>query len=419
MAEHVKNGGVNETAPESPTAHNEAPLRIGVIGVGARSPLALNALKASVPAQLVAACEPHPLAKERVTRQLGLRPEEIAITATVTELIGVGIEAAFITSPDDTHADIACELLEAGIAVYVEKPLAITLDSATKILETAYQTGSRLYVGHNMRHMQVVRSMRELILDGRIGEVKAIWCRHFVGTGGDFYFKDWHATRKHGTGLLLQKAAHDIDVMHWLAGSSTRDVVAMGDLMIYGQIASRADHSNELMQDWFSRDNWPPLSQTGLNETVDVEDISMMLMRMDSGVLASYEQCHFTPDYWRNYTVIGTEGRIENFGDGDGGVIKLWNSRSGYRSDGDEEFAIVGDERGHDDADVLIVDEFLRFVVHGDETATSPLGAWNSVAAGILATESLRDGSTPRRVPELPVELVTYFANNQVREVGK
>lgn len=123
----------------------------------------------------------------------------------------------------------------------------------------------------------------------------------------------------------------------------------MGDLMLYGQIGSRADHSNELMQDWFSRDNWPPLSQTGLNETVDVEDISMMLMRMDSGVLASYEQCHFTPDYWRNYTVIGTEGRIENFGDGDGGVIKLWNSRSGYCSDGDEEFAIVGDERGHDD----------------------------------------------------------------------
>ena len=49
----------------------------------------------------------------------------------------------------------------------------------------------------------------------------------------------------------------------------------------------------------------------------------MMLMRMESGVLASYEQCHFAPDYWRNYTVIGTEGRIENFGDGEGGHIKF------------------------------------------------------------------------------------------------
>ena len=37
-------------------------------------------------------------------------------------------------------------------------------------------------------------------------------------------------------------------------------------------------------------------------------------MTLDNGVQASYEQCHFTPDYWRNYTVIGTEGRLENFG---------------------------------------------------------------------------------------------------------
>ena len=53
---------------------------------------------------------------------------------------------------------------------------------------------------------------------GHIGEVKAGWCRHFVGWGGDFYFKDWHADRTKSTGLLLQKGAHDIDVLHWLCG---------------------------------------------------------------------------------------------------------------------------------------------------------------------------------------------------------
>lgn len=390
-------------------------LRVGVIGVGARAPFTLYAEQASVPAEVVAACDPHPLAKKRVARQLKKDPETFTLTSTVSDLIATGIDVAFVTSPDDTHAEYACQLLEAGIPVYVEKPLAITLESATEILRTAYRTGTKLYVGHNMRHMQVVKIMRQLILDGRIGEVKAIWCRHFVGTGGDFYFKDWHATRKHGTGLLLQKAAHDIDVMHWLAGSYTTEVTAMGDLMIYGQITSRADHSNELMTDWYNRENWPPLTQTGLNEVVDVEDISMMLMRMKSGVLASYQQCHFTPDYWRNYTVIGTEGRIENFGDTEGGHIKLWNTRTGYNGEGDEQFPIEGDAHGHDDADVDIVDEFLRFVAHGDETATSPLGAWNSVAAGILATESLRDGSTPREIPQLEPELVDYFVSNQVK----
>ena len=52
-----------------------------------------------------------------------------------------------------------------------------------------------------------------------------------------------------------------------------------------------------------------------------------MLMELDNGVLASYEQCHFTPDYWRSYTVIGDAGRVENFGDGPGGRIAVWDRR--------------------------------------------------------------------------------------------
>lgn len=70
---------------------------------------------------------------------------------------------------------------------------------------------------------------------------------------------------------------------------------------------------------------------------LDIEDISMANMVLDNGVLASYQQCHFTPDYWRNYTVIGTKGRLENFGDDTDAVIKLWNTRSdSYQEDADE-----------------------------------------------------------------------------------
>ena len=82
--------------------------------------------------------------------------------------------------------------------MYLEKPLAITVTSATRVLTTAFETGTKLYVGHNMRHMNVVRSMRDLIRTGRIGEVKAIWCRHFVGSGGDFYFMGCRAARALG-----------------------------------------------------------------------------------------------------------------------------------------------------------------------------------------------------------------------------
>lgn len=400
--------------PMTPTTATTRPeLRIGVVGVGARSDIARHFELPGRRCRITAVAEPHPDGAQRILARLGR--DDITWTRSVSELIDTGIDAALVTSPDDTHATVACELLRAGVPVYVEKPLATRLDDAAAILTTAYETGTKLYVGHNMRHMNVVRSMRDLIRKGTIGEVKAIWCRHFVGHGGDFYFKDWHATREHGTGLLLQKAAHDLDVMHWLADSHTTRVTAMGGLTVYGQITDRMDRRNQLMHEWFSLDNWPPLSQKGLNPVVDVEDISMMLMQLDSGVLASYQQCHYTPDYWRNYTVIGTEGRIENFGDSEGGHIKLWQHRSEWDPEGDATYPITGDARGHNDADILTTGEFIDFITESTPTDTSPLGAYHAVAAAIAATDSLRDGATPRDVPALAPEVISYFENNQVK----
>lgn len=396
-----------------PAASERATLRIGVVGVGARADIAKHFELPRLNCRITAAADPHPDAEARLPRRLGR--SDIKLTRNVTELIAEGIDAALVTSPDDTHAKVTCELLRAGIPVYVEKPLATCMDDAIEILRTAHETGTKLYVGHNMRHMHVVRSMRDLIHRGAIGEVKAIWCRHFVGNGGDYYFKDWHATREHATGLLLQKAAHDLDVMHWLAGSHTEQVTAMGGLTLYDRITDREDRSGQLLGDWFDMGNWPPLSQKGLNPVVDVEDISMMLMRMESGLFASYQQCHYTPDYWRNYTVIGTEGRIENFGDYEGGHIKLWNRRHLYDPEGDARFPIKGDDKGHDDADVLTISEFVSFITDGTPTDTSPLGAWYAVAAAIAATDSLRNGSSPRDVPELAPDIITYFTNNQVK----
>ena len=46
-----------------------------------------------------------------------------------------------------------------------------------------------------------------------------------------------------------------------------------------------------------------------------------MLMELETGALCSYQQCHYAPDGWRNYTIIGTEGRIENFCDYHGHTV--------------------------------------------------------------------------------------------------
>jgi predicted dehydrogenase len=258
--------------------------------------------------------------------------------------------------------------------------------------------------------------MRDLIQQSAIGEVKAIWCRHFVGHGGDFYFKDWHADRSRTTGLLLQKGAHDIDVMHWLADGYTTRVNAMGGLVLYGGIEDRMDRSGQRFEEFVSVDNWPPLSQQGMAPVMDVEDLSMANLLLDNGVLMTYQQCHFTPDYWRNYTVIGTAGRLENFGDTPGGVVKVWNSRrSDYRADADLTVEIPQAEGSHAGADPRLIEEFVGFVRDGGNTLTSPVAARAAVAAGHAATTSLRSNGAPVDVPPLDPDLAAYFNRGQTQ----
>jgi predicted dehydrogenase len=287
------------------------------------------------------------------------------------------------------------------------------VEDADEMLALAKERRARLFVGHNMRHMPVIRQMKEIVDSGRIGRVRAIWCRHFVGAGGDFYFKDWHAEKEKAMSLLLQKGAHDIDVIHWLAGGYTRRVSGIGDLAVYGDIADRRDNSDRRMGDWYDEDIWPPTAQRELNPVVDVEDISMLQMTLDNGVLASYQQCHFTPDYWRNYTVIGDAGRIENMGDGSGDQIHIWQSRRSGPGRPDAVEVVARATGGHGGADPSLVAEFLRFARAGGRTDVSVIAAREAVATGVHGALSIREGGVPHDVPPVPADVVEYFDRGQ------
>ena len=203
-------------------------VRIALVGVGHRarifSTINNHSVAGDFGARIVAAADPADAARPRAAEWLGA---DVPVYRTLDEMLSAGTyDAAIVATPDDVHADPTVTLLRAGIPVYLEKPIATTVFDADRVLQAAADTGTTLYVGHNMRLMRVILTMKELIDSGEIGEVRAIWCRHFVGNGGDYYFKDWHAERAHTTSLLLQKAAHDIDVIHWLSGGRSTRVVA-------------------------------------------------------------------------------------------------------------------------------------------------------------------------------------------------
>jgi len=385
-------------------------LRIGVIGAGGRGGLARFAHKPEQGSRVVACVDVDPKAFDLCRERYGA---DIFTTADYREMLArTDMDAVFVTSPDFLHEEHALAALAAGKHVYLEKPMTITIAGCDRVLRAAFERGLKLFCGHNMRHMLFVRKMRELIRQGAIGEPRAGWCRHFVGYGGDAYFKDWHAERKYGTGLLLQKGAHDIDVLHWLCGGYSRRVTAMGNLSVYNRVTDRRQPADPPERGWHTK-NWPPLTQKGLNPVIDVEDLSMMLMNLDNGVLCSYEQCHYTPDGWRNYTIIGTEGRIENLSESSVRLFNKcswgWDLKPDHASLFQDFDASVTSGEGHGGSDSRIVDEFVRYVREGGKIAVSAIAAREAVAAGCQATESLRNNAMPMDVPPVNPEIRAYF----------
>ena len=312
------------------------------------------------------------------------------------------IDAIAVCSPDFCHEEHAVAALEAGKHVLCEKPMAITIEGCDRILTTWQRHGNRLMVGFNMRYMNIFRTMKEIIDSGAIGEIKAVWVRHFVGMGGDFYYHDWHANRKNTTSLLLQKGSHDIDMIHWLSGRYTRRTAAFGRLDFFG-----GHKPNDLTcpecpeRDTCTEALFGSRSQCVFRQEVDVEDNQVMIMELEGGIKAAYLQCHFTPDYQRNYVFIGTEGRLENSEPDMKVWLKTRRSHS-YRELADRTYEIKRAVGGHGGADPVICKDFVDMCLDGKEPVAPPEAGRMSVAAGVCAAQSLRSGGMPVDVPPLP-----------------
>ncbi len=374
-------------------------IKIGVIGADGRGRIARDVHQPEAGVRLVAGST---LDVERLAWMRETFGPDFFLTSDYRELLRQPLDAVFICTPDYLHEEHALDAIAAGKHVYLEKPLAISVEGCDRVISAAREKGVHLYLGHNMRFFPVMRKMKELIDEGRIGTVQSIWCRHFISYGGDAYFKDWHSEQRYVHSLLLQKGAHDLDVIHWLAGAYTTRVTGMGQLSVYDKLPKRAPGEARPAVK-MNRDNWPPKATRGYSETIDVEDSSMLLLQLENGVQACYLQSHYTPDDCRNYTVIGTEGRIENHGhystDEYTATVHLWNRRTGFHHEGHEVFSIPELQGGHGGADPQIVREFVDLLRGVPPTGATPWDARMAVAAGYYGAESIRNGGCPFSVP--------------------
>lgn len=365
-------------------------VRLGIIGAGLRSGIAKYWHNPSGKSVVVGVAD---VSEER----LKIFQEEINEHAFVTtdyhELLArKDIDAVAILSPDYLHEEHAIAALRAGKHVYCEKPLAITVEGCDRIIEESKKAGKHLMVGFNMRYMSMYQTMKEIIDSGVIGDLKAVWVRHFVGYGGYFYYHDWHGTAKNTTSLLLQKGSHDLDVIHWITGKYTKKVSAFGSLDYYGGEKPNTLTCPECeIKDTCPEATLKYFTQCAFREEIDVEDNNMLIMELEGGIKASYLQCHFTPDYSRNYTFIGTKGRLENDDVQDKIYVKTRKSNT-WNEFSDITYDMKKEQGSHGGADPKICNDFIELVLYNKQPLTTPFAGRMSVAVGCAATESIRSG---------------------------
>ena len=129
------------------------------------------------------------------------------------------VEGVVLTTPNDTHADLVIAGLEAGKAVYTDKPIAQTLSDAFAIRDAVERTGGVFAVGHSARRLSGCRVMKKWIDDGTLGGVSLIEANFSNERGLELTPETWRwYLSKTPGGPLIQLGVHHADNLQYLMG---------------------------------------------------------------------------------------------------------------------------------------------------------------------------------------------------------
>jgi predicted dehydrogenase len=124
------------------------------------------------------------------------------------------VDAVVIAAPTALHADLAVAAAQAGKHVYVEKPLAADEGGAKRLLEEVARSGVTATVGFNRRRHPLFEQARQLLVGGRIGDVRFVQTA-FCEPNDPRAMPEWKRTRATGGGVLLDLGSHHFDLLRW------------------------------------------------------------------------------------------------------------------------------------------------------------------------------------------------------------
>jgi predicted dehydrogenase len=195
------------------------------------------------------------------------------------------VDLVDVCTPGDTHAEIAIAALEAGKHVLCEKPLANTVAEAEAMAEAAARAatrGVRSMVGFTYRRVPAIGLARELVAQGRLGEIRHVRAQ---------YLQDWIADptapmswrlqkERAGSGALGDIGAHIVDLTQHITGQRLTGVSALLETFVKERPLPASEGS---------------LSGVAGQGTgrVTVDDAAVFLGRFDGGALATFEATRF------------------------------------------------------------------------------------------------------------------------------
>lgn len=192
-------------------------VRLAVLGLGRGAVLTVPALAAHPEIEIVAGCDSNPQA----VQGFGLPG-----FASAEALLAWGrFDALYIASPHEFHAAHAVMAARAGKHVLVEKPMAVDLAEAAKMVAAAEAAGTALMVGPSHGYDPPVELAASLVASGEVGAVRLIQASNFT----DFLYRPRRAAELDtscGGGVVFSQATHQIDIVRRIAASPVASVRA-------------------------------------------------------------------------------------------------------------------------------------------------------------------------------------------------
>lgn len=196
----------------------------GIIGKGRRArEVMIPALFSSPGSRLIGVCSRDP---EGAADSLSNWPELQVYPSLENMLEDDEVRVVYISSPNFMHVPHAVQCIDAGKHIFMESPMALSVDGAHKIQEKARSAGVQVGLAFQSRFHPALEKAKERIQGGAIGELRYVEVN--LLDSEDLPSGWWQDSGRSGPAALLRYGSHAIDLAYWLKGRNITEVAGMG-----------------------------------------------------------------------------------------------------------------------------------------------------------------------------------------------